>query len=346
MSWEEFTNIATKVAQEEGYPVSVLLGQAALETGRNLGSAMGNNFFGIKGGGTAGTQKLRTQEATPTGTFYDTVSNFAAYHSPEDSIRAYINLIKNRYPDAWSQRHDPYKMVEAIKRGGYATDPQYVAKVTNTPEFRTNANREVLGAQRTADYVAESGDYGDYEDYSPTPTPAKKKSFMDNLWGYIFPQADASYDPTNPGGIRNYTYQGAQPTQQGYMNYTVKPGDTMWGIANQYLGGGDNWNQLKGYTGSPNQLPVGQNLQIPQARSYTRPVPQGNSTPANANYSSASSGASYAPPPAQQPKPTQQVSQPSASLNFSPSKPSGQAAQNKAIVDKATTTNRGLQLTI
>lgn len=136
-NWNSFVEQAKQVAAETGFPLSVLLGQAALETGRK--SSPGNNYFGIKGSGSAGSQNLATQEADAGG-FYNTRSNFAAYGSPTDSIKAYIDLIKNRYPEAWKLKDNPTAMVGAIKAGGYATDPSYVAKVTSTPEFRKFQN--------------------------------------------------------------------------------------------------------------------------------------------------------------------------------------------------------------
>ncbi len=136
--WSSFVESAKRVAQESGFPLSVILGQAALETGRK--HSPGNNYFGIKGSGNAGTQDLATQEATAGGEFYNTRSNFAAYKSPEDSVRAYVDLIKRRYPDAYAQKDNPDAMIGAIKAGGYATDPTYVQKVMSTPEFRQYRN--------------------------------------------------------------------------------------------------------------------------------------------------------------------------------------------------------------
>lgn len=40
-------------------------------------------------------------------------------------------------------------------------------------------------------------------------------------------------------------------------SHTVRPGDTLWGIAQQYLGSGSKWGELKGYSGDPTKLPVG-----------------------------------------------------------------------------------------
>lgn len=134
--WDEFVTTAKQVASETGFPLQVILGQAAVETGRDVSNAPGNNWFGIKGAGSAGTQNLNTQEATDTGEFYNTSSNFAKFNSPQDAIYSYVNLIKNKYPDAYAKKDNPQAMIQAIHRGGYATDPNYAAKVIGTPEFR------------------------------------------------------------------------------------------------------------------------------------------------------------------------------------------------------------------
>lgn len=143
--WDQFVNAAKKIAQAANFPLSVLLGQAAIETGRSGQNAPGNNWFGIKGSGTAGTQNLSTQEADQGGNFYNTNSNFAGYRTPEDSINAYINLIKSRYTQAYAQKNNPVAMIQAIHKGGYATDPNYAMKVMSTPEFRQN----VMGSNDT-----------------------------------------------------------------------------------------------------------------------------------------------------------------------------------------------------
>lgn len=123
VSWEEFQSIAKTIAEEEDYPYAVLIGQAALETGRGRSHfAMTRfNYFGIAA--------------------YDSNPNAAhSYSSVEEGIRAYISLIKTapRYQRAWSQKHNPVAMVKAIKAAGYASDPLYVEKVTGMPEFQGN----------------------------------------------------------------------------------------------------------------------------------------------------------------------------------------------------------------
>ena len=44
-TWEEFKQIATQIAAQEGFPLSVLLAQAALETGRRCISSDANPKF-------------------------------------------------------------------------------------------------------------------------------------------------------------------------------------------------------------------------------------------------------------------------------------------------------------
>lgn len=337
MDWNDFVSVATKVAEAEGYPVAVLLAQAALETGRNV-SSPGNNFFGIKGQGNAGTQNLKTWEDYGQGRV-DVNANFAAYKTPEDSVRAYIDLIKRNYPKAWALRDNPVEMVKAIKAGGYATDPAYVAKVTSTPEFKKFANEKPQA--------------------TPTPTTPFNTSstpetplLFDKLMNYIVPQAYAqeAYNPvqTPTGGFTpNYTNSvgGYSPTVRPYNPYTVKQGDTLWDLASKYLGSGNRYNEF-GYKGNPNTMPIGTKLNIPnqnrssfntstnrgpvytpsptQSPSSPRGVSSGpaqNYTPANANYSSSSGAASYAPPPKTLPL-----------INYSPAKP---AQKNNSSLAKA-----------
>lgn len=140
-SWSSFTNAAKNIAKQENFPVSVLLGQAANESARGQ-SAPGNNYFGIKASGDAGTNNLATKEYGANG-YYSENSNFGAYSTPEASIKSYINLIKNtpRYAPAyqqWLQDHNDLGLLANIKAAGYATSPTYVQNVSSTPEFQQN----------------------------------------------------------------------------------------------------------------------------------------------------------------------------------------------------------------
>lgn len=135
-SWNQFQDIATQIADAEGFPSSVLLGQAAVETGRSPSKAPKNNWFGIKGSGSGGSSTQNTKEAIG-GVLSPTTGTFAGYQTVEDSIHAYISWVKENVPDYEDIKENPTLLIKRIKQAGYATDPNYLAKVTGTPEFNS-----------------------------------------------------------------------------------------------------------------------------------------------------------------------------------------------------------------
>lgn len=138
--WTDFSNKARSISQERNFPSNVLLGQAALESARGK-AAPGNNYFGIKGSGTGGSNNLATQEWN--GGYYGENSDFAANNTPEDSIHQYLDLIQNtpRYQWAYQQYlkdKDAGALINNIWKSGYATSPTYAQDVMSTPEFSGN----------------------------------------------------------------------------------------------------------------------------------------------------------------------------------------------------------------
>lgn len=135
--WGQFTQKAQNIVSERKLPpamLKVLLSQAALESGRGT-AAPGNNYFGIKGQGTEGSNNLATQEYG-NGGYYGENSDFAAYKTPEDSINAYLDLVQGYQgvPEA-IQSNNPDTIIRAIEANGYATSPTYVQEIENMPEF-------------------------------------------------------------------------------------------------------------------------------------------------------------------------------------------------------------------
>jgi len=117
--WEKIIATSKKVAKEEEYPLSVLLAQAALESGHGTSylCRTRNNCFGI------GAVDWNPDLAY-------------SYPTLEEGIRAYTRLIKKHYKSAYTLKDNPVAMVTEIKRLGYATDPLYISKVTNMKVFK------------------------------------------------------------------------------------------------------------------------------------------------------------------------------------------------------------------
>lgn len=130
---------ATAAARELGVDPEAVIAHAALETGwgrsvpRGADGQPSFNLFGIKAGGSwnGAVQASRTNEFID-GRMTDVVASFRAYDSPEQSIRDYVDLLKGsrRYAAAIGTGSDVEAFARGLVRGGYATDPDYVTKLT------------------------------------------------------------------------------------------------------------------------------------------------------------------------------------------------------------------------
>lgn len=132
--YEPYIDDAQRIEQEYGIPASVTLAQLTLESRGASGGLSGlakqaNNFFGMKGEGTAGSINMPTSEWI--GGKYVTVNqSFAKYASPYDSLKAYAENFQNeRYAKYLKKATTVNEFVEGVYKGGYATDPKYVELV-------------------------------------------------------------------------------------------------------------------------------------------------------------------------------------------------------------------------
>jgi flagellar protein FlgJ len=133
---------AEKAAQVLGVSPRSLMAQAALETGwgRSMqrdGAGMNFNLFGIKatGGWNGRVQDQSTTEYV-NGIAERQVERFRAYDSIEESFADHARLLSRspRYSDAVNTGGDTAAYAQALQRGGYATDPAYVRKLTAVAE--------------------------------------------------------------------------------------------------------------------------------------------------------------------------------------------------------------------
>ncbi|EHV9683579.1 flagellar assembly peptidoglycan hydrolase FlgJ [Vibrio parahaemolyticus] len=138
---ESFVNsmkpYAEKAAKALGVEPSLLLAQAALETGwgqKVVQNARGssNNLFNIKAdrswqGDKVTTQTLEFHDNTPV----KETAAFRSYSNYQDSFNDYVRFLNDnpRYEMALQQRGDSESFIRGIHRAGYATDPTYADKV-------------------------------------------------------------------------------------------------------------------------------------------------------------------------------------------------------------------------
>lgn len=135
----QHSDVAAKVEKESGIPASFMLGQAGHETGwgqfqiKMKGGASANNLFGIKAGAgwTGKVAEVTTTEYID-GTPQKRVARFRAYDSVEDSFKDYARLISEspRYEKVRTQTGSAQAFASGLQKAGYATDPEYAAKLS------------------------------------------------------------------------------------------------------------------------------------------------------------------------------------------------------------------------
>ncbi|WP_416142043.1 flagellar assembly peptidoglycan hydrolase FlgJ [Hydrogenophaga sp.] len=136
---DQHSEAAAVVARESGIPASYMIGQAGHETGwgrseiRHADGTPSHNLFGIKA---TGGWKGKVAEITTTeyinGEPRKVTAKFRAYDSYADSFRDYAKLIGNspRYDQVMDQIGSVQGFAAGLQKAGYATDPQYAAKLS------------------------------------------------------------------------------------------------------------------------------------------------------------------------------------------------------------------------
>jgi len=118
---------AEKAAKALGVDPKVVLGQWGLETGWGKSVIPGTNNLGnikdFSGSGTAATDNMTGSR-----------DKYRAYESPDQFVDDYVSLIQRKYPNAVNAK-TPEDFAKALKSGGYAEDPSYVAKVSTAAKM-------------------------------------------------------------------------------------------------------------------------------------------------------------------------------------------------------------------
>lgn len=123
---DKYAAIAIQLGKEYGIPWETVMAQGILEStsGTSRFARERNNFFGI-------------------GAFDSNPDHAYRYATPAEGWRGYFENIKKtatyRAHGAFNYPNDPYGYLAAIKAAGYATDPNYIAKVT--PLIKAIQNR-------------------------------------------------------------------------------------------------------------------------------------------------------------------------------------------------------------
>ncbi|MCC4785401.1 flagellar assembly peptidoglycan hydrolase FlgJ [Vibrio splendidus] len=128
---------AEKAASALGVDSSLLLAQAALETGwgsKMIKNSLGNsnNLFNIKADRSWKGDKVATQTLEFHGkTAVKESASFRSYSNFEESFNDYVKFLNEnpRYETALQHQGNSENFIKGIHQAGYATDPNYADKV-------------------------------------------------------------------------------------------------------------------------------------------------------------------------------------------------------------------------
>jgi flagellar protein FlgJ len=135
----KLSDAAAKAEQTSGIPAGYMIGQAGHETAwgqheiKNKGGSPSFNVFGIKAtGGWNGKVAEVTTTEYKNGVAEKTVAKFRSYGSYEEAFKDYAKLVGDspRYAKAKLQTSSPQAFASGLQKAGYATDPEYAAKLS------------------------------------------------------------------------------------------------------------------------------------------------------------------------------------------------------------------------
>lgn len=234
---KKYREIAVHEMKKHHIPASITLAQGLLESGAGRGelARKANNHFGIKCGGRWNGRTVRHD---------DDARNecFRAYKNAEDSYKDHSKFLRDgaRYQFLFDFKITDYKgWAKGLKKAGYATDPKYAYRLINLIELydlyeydrkgglkwlENNPNpHQPYIANELVYVVARRGDTFKSLSKELGISSRKLRSYNELPKDYAF-----------RGGEIVYLEKKHKRATKGNIVYVVKPGDSMYTIAQKY----------------------------------------------------------------------------------------------------------------
>ena len=315
---EQIANAAIAIANKYDLYPSVMMAQAILESGWGQSglSINDNNYFGVKGSYDGQSVDVPTQEWN--GYQMVTINDyFKKYPNAEASFEDYAKVFtgsawaRNFYRGVFRKNAPTYQDATAWLTGRYATDPNYNIKlnqliqeydlsrfdqeVTNTPNSNgvidtDNTNADTSKPQTTQKtYIVKSGDtvWGISQQFDTTVKQIVSWNNLANAnviyVGQVLNVSAPVTQQTNSDNKQNQDNYQKQTdnNDDSTITYTVKAGDTVWGISQKYQVSTTQITQLN-HLSNDNIIYVGQVLTIKQGHHSDNQV-NNNTTTQNQN---------------------------------------------------------------
>ena len=307
---------AQQVAQQRGLYASLMIAQAALESGwgGSYLSTSAYNLFGVKWSGSGAYIELPTQEFY-NGSYHTIYDKFQRYSSYAESLNGYANVITTRFPKSTRANSANYAIAAQNLRygvyGTYATAPDYADKLirviqtynltaydvggtsVDTNQTPTNNNNNVDQTQTSGNgtYTVKAGDslYRIAKNHNISLQELKSLNNLnsDLIFAGQVLKVSGQVSSSQPSTNTNTSQNSNQTQTNGNGTYTVKAGDSLYRIAvnhNMSLQELKNLNNLSSNLIMPGQvLKVSGQVSSSQPSTNTNTSQNSNQTQTNGN---------------------------------------------------------------
>ena len=259
---QRFLNKIIPAAQQatEGKDVytSVMIAQAALESAWGtsaLASEPNHNLFGVKGNYNGQSVNMYTLEDAGAQNYYGIHDNFRKYPSYKESMDDYVDKIVNGikgapmfYSGAWKSRTNSYQDATRYLTGRYATDTAYYAKLNRIIEQFGLTKYDNGTATAIAASIEEKSSIGGQYTVQAGDTlyaiSRKSGVSVNQLLSLNGLSLNSVIRPGQSLSLGNNTKQttntvvstpvSTRSVSKANGTYTVKAGDTLYGISRKF----------------------------------------------------------------------------------------------------------------
>ena len=252
---------AQQVAQQRGLYASLMIAQAALESGwgGSYLSTSAYNLFGVKWSGSGAYIELPTQEFY-NGSYHTIYDKFQRYSSYAESLNGYANVITTRFPKSTRANSANYAIAAQNLRygvyGTYATAPDYADKLirviqtynltaydvggtsVDTNQTPTNNNNNVDQTQTSGNgtYTVKAGDslYRIAKNHNISLQELKSLNNLNSDLIFAGQVLKVSGQVSSSQSSTNTSQSSNQTQTSGNGTYTVKAGDSLYRIAKNH----------------------------------------------------------------------------------------------------------------
>ena len=288
---------AQAIAAQRGLYASMMIAQAALESGWGTSSLSTNayNLFGVKWNGYGAYINMPTQEFYG-GAYHTVYAKFQRYSSYAESLNAYANLIVSHFPNSTKANASSYAVAANNLRNGvygtYATAPNYASSLINliqqydltkydTPGSTTttsdsnssNTSSTPNNVVATSSYTVKAGDtlYAIASRYGLSVASLKAlnnlNSNLIHVGQTLKVSGTASTNQSNQTSSQTNSQTSNNNGATNSGSYTVKAGDSLWGISHKYGMSIDSLKSLNNL--SSNFIYPGQVLKVGQSNNQS-----------------------------------------------------------------------------